>query len=59
MPFVPGKPKTGGRRAGVPNRLTTAFREAVQVFTNASGGMRPFFSGRVKIQLSTIALRRG
>jgi len=28
MPFIPGKPKTGGRQAGVPNRLTTAFREA-------------------------------
>ena len=42
MPFVPGKPKTGGRQAGVPNKLTTAFREAVQVVYERLGGHDAF-----------------
>ena len=42
MPFVPGKPKTGGRQAGVPNRLTTHFREAVQVVYQGLGGHEAF-----------------
>ncbi len=42
MPFLPGKPKTGGRQPGVPNRLTTAFREAVQVVYNDIGGHEAF-----------------
>jgi len=42
MPFLPGKPKTGGRQVGVPNRLTTAFREAVQVVYERLGGHEAF-----------------
>jgi len=42
MPFLPGKTKTGGRQAGVPNRLTTAFREAVQVVYERLGGHEAF-----------------
>ena len=42
MAFLPGRPKTGGRRAGVPNRLTTAFREAVQVVYQRLGGHEAF-----------------
>ena len=44
MPFLPGKPKTGGRRPGVPNRLTTAFREAVQHVYDDIGGHEAFSS---------------
>lgn len=29
MPFKPGKPKTGGRRKNVPNKLTTTVKETV------------------------------
>ena len=42
MAFLPGRPKTGGRRAGVPNRLTTAFREAVQLVYEGIGGHEAF-----------------
>ena len=42
MPFVPGRTKTGGRQVGVPNRLTTAFREAVQHVYDDIGGHEAF-----------------
>jgi hypothetical protein len=42
MPFLPGKPKTGGRQAGVPNRLTTHFREAVHYVYSDMGGHEAF-----------------
>ena len=42
MAFLPGKPKTGGRRTGVPNRLTTHFREAVLVVYQGLGGHEAF-----------------
>lgn len=42
MPFLPGKPKTGGRQVGVPNRLTTAFRQAVQHVYDDIGGHEAF-----------------
>jgi hypothetical protein len=42
MPFLPGKSKTGGRQPGVPNRLTTAFREAVQIVYEGLGGHAAF-----------------
>jgi hypothetical protein len=42
MPFTPGKPKTGGRQLGTPNRLTGAFREAVQVVYDRLGGHDAF-----------------
>jgi hypothetical protein len=34
--------KTGGRRAGTPNRITGAMREAVQVVYNDMGGHAAF-----------------
>jgi len=38
MPFQKGKPKTGGRKKGTPNK-TTAIREAMaQVFGNGDAG---------------------
>ena len=42
MSFLPGKPKTGGREAGVPNRLTAQFREAVQHVYHDIGGHEAF-----------------
>ena len=42
MPFTPGKQKTGGRQPGQPNRLTGAFREAVQVVYSRLGGHDAF-----------------
>ncbi len=42
MPFQPGKPKTGGRKFGTPNRLTGAFREAVLHVYNGLGGHKAF-----------------
>jgi hypothetical protein len=42
MPFTPGKPKTGGRQPGTPNRLTGAFKEAVQIVYNGLGGHEAF-----------------
>lgn len=42
MAFLAGRTKTGGRRAGVPNKLTTAFREAVQVAYERIGGHEAF-----------------
>lgn len=42
MPFLPGKPKTGGRQTGVPNLLTAQFREAVQYAYNDIGGHEAF-----------------
>lgn len=42
MPFTPGKPKTGGRQPGTPNRLTGAFKEAVQIVYNGLGGHAAF-----------------
>ncbi len=42
MPFQPGKPKTGGRQSGTPNRFTGAFREAVLHVYNGLGGHKAF-----------------
>ena len=42
MPFTSGKAKTGGRQPGTPNRLTGAFREAVQIVYNGLGGHEAF-----------------
>ncbi len=42
MPFTPGKPKTGGRQPGTPNRLTTAIREAVLFVYDGLGGHDAF-----------------
>lgn len=42
MQFQPGKPKTGGRQVGTPNRLTAAFREAVLHVYNGLGGHAAF-----------------
>lgn len=42
MPFQPGKPKTGGRQAGTPNKVTGAFREAVQIVYDGLGGHLEF-----------------
>lgn len=44
MPFQPGKPKTGGRQSGTPNRLTGAFREAVLNVYNNLGGHAAFLA---------------
>lgn len=44
MPFQPGKPKTGGRHSGTPNRLTGAFREAVLHVYNGLGGHAAFLA---------------
>ena len=42
MAFTPGKPKTGGRQPGTPNRLTGAFKEAVRIVYNGLGGHEAF-----------------
>ncbi len=42
MPFQAGKTKTGGRRVGVSNRLTGAFREAVLHVYSGLGGHAAF-----------------
>jgi hypothetical protein len=42
MPFIPGKSKTGGRQPGTPNRLTSAFREAVLFVYDGLGGHPAF-----------------
>ncbi len=42
MSFQSGKPKTGGRQPGTPNRLTGAFREAVLHVYNGLGGHKAF-----------------
>jgi len=42
MAFQPGKSKTGGRKIGVSNRLTAAFREAVLHVYNGLGGHAAF-----------------
>lgn len=42
MSYTPGKPKTGGRQPGTPNRLTGAFKEAVQIVYNGLGGHEAF-----------------
>jgi hypothetical protein len=44
MPFQAGKPKTGGRLPGTPNRLTGAFREAVLRVYNGLGGHAAFLA---------------
>jgi hypothetical protein len=44
MPFEPGKPKTGGRAPGTPNRLTGAFREAILRAFNGLGGHAAFLT---------------
>ena len=38
----PKRKKTGGRRAGTPNRYTGAFREAVQIVYGEMGGHEAF-----------------
>ena len=42
MPFVPGRPKSGGREFGTPNRLTAVFREAVLWVYDGLGGHAAF-----------------
>ena len=42
MGFLKGREKTGGRKAGVPNRLTGQFREAVQFVYDDIGGHDAF-----------------
>lgn len=42
MPFEKGKPKTGGRLPGTPNRFTGTFREAVQAVYDGLGGHAGF-----------------
>jgi hypothetical protein len=44
MTFQPGKPKTGGRQAGTPNRLTGLFREAVLHVYQGLGGHTAFLA---------------
>ncbi len=40
--FAPGKAKTAGRQKGTPNKLTRAFRDAVQTVYGAIGGDAAF-----------------
>ena len=42
MAFKSGKPKTGGRQPGVPNKFTASFREAVRHVYNGLGGHKAF-----------------
>lgn len=42
MQFQPGKPKTGGRKAGTVNRVTAAFKEAVAIVYDNLGGHEAF-----------------
>ena len=35
--FKPGRAKTGGRKAGTPNKTTTVLREAVLIAAEAAG----------------------
>jgi hypothetical protein len=42
MSFTDGHPKLGGRQAGTPNRLTGAFREALQIVYEDIGGHEAF-----------------
>ena len=42
MAFQSGKPKTGGRQPGVPNKFTASFREAVRHVYNGLGGHKAF-----------------
>jgi hypothetical protein len=42
MPFEKGCSKTGGRQPGTPNRVTTAFREAVLFVYDGLGGHAAF-----------------
>lgn len=42
MAFERGREKTGGREAGTPNRITGAFREAVQTVYDGLGGHAAF-----------------
>jgi len=44
MSFKKGKLKTGGRRLGVSNKLTGAFKEAVQIVYNGLGGHDAFLA---------------
>jgi len=44
MKFRKGKPKTGGRRLGVSNKFTGAFKEAVQIVYNRLGGHDAFLA---------------
>lgn len=41
-PFEKGKPKTGGRKKGVQNKITVAAREAYQLAFDAIGGVDAF-----------------
>lgn len=40
MAFQPGRQKTGGRHPGVPNRLTTNVKTAIEEAFNEVGGTR-------------------
>ena len=42
MGFEKGREKTGGRRAGIPNKFTGQFREAVQYVYDDIGGHEAF-----------------
>lgn len=42
MKFEPGRPKTGGRVAGVQNHLTTSFRDAIRLAYQRIGGDEAF-----------------
>jgi len=42
MKFQPGKPKSGGRAPGVPNKFTASFREAVLFVYHGLGGHEAF-----------------
>jgi hypothetical protein len=41
-PFKPGRKKTGGRKPGSKNKVTLAFREAVQACFGDIGGGKAF-----------------
>lgn len=53
MQFQQGKPKTGGRQVGTPNRLTAAFKEAVAIVYDNLGGTRRLQRGRERTPVSS------
>ena len=66
MPFVPGRPKSGGREFGTPNRLTAVFGrqsygcmtglEDMQLFFNGHGKTRPSIT-ELAIHLIPVEMR--
>ena len=44
MSFEKGKPKTGGRQPGSPNKFTGTFRDAVQAVYRGLGGHSAFLA---------------